>query len=368
MDGDERRLTACHWLLLRLAGTAPDDLITQCRHWLAQRRMLDIGRAVTHAVLSYRIPLTDPDLEVLAGLLTAEGADSVALSLVDVTDLDPMPLYGFAPTRTPVDAATGVVADARPDAAAPADPEDDRQLTAICASEHHLRLRAIWRAWRYPGDGAPWPPPRRVYVVETDPNADLVGIASDLQHRLSTVDEPDPQVEVYPFGTGAALADGTGAGELPSYQRLARAYGALLWAREPDPGVQIAAVFDSVDDSGPWLAPDHATVAEAELANLTRYLRGGEPLLVTMARMADVVDPGRPQRVPINFRTDGFWVWSEATTYYLERYRLAPDPGLLAHIRERRYAVPEVDGAALYRALAVLQEPATDEPAWTYTG
>src|SRR3954470_14755668 len=54
---DARRLGACHWMLLRLAGTASDDLLTQCRHWLAEGRVLDVGRAAAHAVVSHRLRL-----------------------------------------------------------------------------------------------------------------------------------------------------------------------------------------------------------------------------------------------------------------------------------------------------------------------
>jgi hypothetical protein len=70
----------------------------------------------------------------------------------------------------------------------------------------------------------------------------------------------------------------------------------------------------------------------------------------------------------MNFLTDGFWIWCDASTYYLERYGLAPDRGLVGHIRARGFVPPGVDGAALHRALARLDEPVTDEPAWIAGG
>src|SRR4051794_39728824 len=96
---DETRLEACHWLLLRLAGIAQDDLLVQSRRWLHEGRVLDVGRAVAYAALAQRLRLTDQDLDLLTELLAADGADSSALSLVDVTDIDPMPVFGFAPTQ-----------------------------------------------------------------------------------------------------------------------------------------------------------------------------------------------------------------------------------------------------------------------------
>jgi hypothetical protein len=101
-----------------------------------------------------------------------------------------------------------------------------------------------------------------------------------------------------------------------------------------------------------------------EADRLIRYLNGGELLLSTTARLEDAVNPGRGAVVPTNFRTDGHWIWSDATVYYLKQYGLAPDANLIAHIHLRGFVVPEIDGAAIHRALAALQEPQADGPAW----
>jgi hypothetical protein len=123
---DQVRRLACHWLLLRLAGTAPDDLITQCRRWLGQERLLGIGRPVTYAVPSQHFLLANPDIDLLAELLAADGADTSALSMVSVADFDPMPPCGFAPTRARSGAGQCAAADARPGPPlANAEPEDD---------------------------------------------------------------------------------------------------------------------------------------------------------------------------------------------------------------------------------------------------
>ena len=66
----------------------------------------------------------------------------------------------------------------------------------------------------------------------------------------------------------------------------------------------------------------------------------------------------------MNVRTDGVWIWTDATTYYLERYNLRPDRGLLRHIRAADYRMPEVDGVAIHRTTAVLQEPPEGRPLW----
>lgn len=357
---DQVRRLACHWLLLRLAGTAPDDLITQCRQWLDQGQLLDIARSVTYAVLSQHFRLANPDIGLLAELRAADAAGSSALSMVSTADFEPMPPCGFAPTRAALGGGRCAAADARPvPLLADAVPEDEVDRAAIAAADETPAVRALWRVWRFPGDGAPWPPPRRVYVVEVGFNGDLSGIAAETQRRLAAAGEVWPQVEVYPTGLDE--------GELPSYQRLARGNGALLWARDPDPGIRVAELLDVVGEHGGGLASDHPRVPADELIPLLQYLSRGAPLLATTARMDDVLDPSRTGVISMDLRTDGYWIWSEATVYYLRRYRLAPDPALLAHVRERGYRCGDVDGAAVHRALAVLREPATDEPTWVYS-
>jgi hypothetical protein len=348
------RVEACHWLLLRLACSVADDLISQCRRWLGEGRTSEVGRAVTYAVLSQHIPLSDPEIDLLAELLGAAGLDTSALSMVDLLDNESMPKYAFAACHKDVGRGSRLgAADDRP--AAPvteAEPDDDIDRAMLALMNPGTPIRALWRVWRFPGDGAPWPPPRRVYVVEVDRGAELAGVTAWLQDAVAAAGETDPQVEVYPIH-----------GSLPSYQRLARAYGALIWARESDQSLRVATVLHQY---GPGAGLDRTPLEERELARLAEYLSGGEPLLVTTARTNDVISPALGAVVPTNFRTDGRWIWNDATVYYLTHYGLAPEPDLVAHIRRLDFVAPEVDGAAIHRALAALQEPAADEPAWTY--
>ena len=57
--------------------------------------------------------------------------------------------------------------------------------------------------------------------------------------------------------------------------------------------------------------------------------------------------------VPTIIRTDGTWIWTDSTAYYLREYGLQPDADLLAHIRANSYEVPFADGVAIHRATAV---------------
>ena len=358
MTTDEQAME-CHRMLQNIAGAAPDELITQSRFWLADDRRGDLARAVSHAVLTQRLALSDGDAALLAQLLADAGADPAALMTVEPTDLDPAAMHGFAPTRVQTEALVASAASGEPPQVSlthSGDPEDAVDQAVIASATRESDTLGLWRAWRFPGDGAPWPPPRRVYVLEAGPHADLIGITARTQAALIEAGESAPQVEVYPLGA-----------QLPQYQRMARGYGGLLWSRAADTGIQIAVLFDEVDpETGPKMNADHPVVEGEELDKLIGYLRRGEALLVTTARMDDVVDPSQTSAVPMNFLTDGHWIWTDATTYYLERYALRPDPELVEHIRARDYRVGEVDGAAIHRALSVLQEPSDEEPAWTY--
>jgi hypothetical protein len=338
-----------HHLLLRLAGKMPDSMVAQAREWLAAGRLDDAARAVAFTAAAQRVPLMEEDVALLDELLEAGDVDESTLADVEIAEYDAPPWFGFSAGRP----------DAPPPARASDVPLEDIDTVALAAATEASGVRGLWRAWRYPVDGSPWPPPRRVYLVEADEAVDMVALTDRIQRRLAGAGETEPQVETYPVDA-----------DLPAYQRLAIAYGALLWASTPEPDIRIASVFDDVDpETGPLFTDSHPQMEDAdETERVIEYLNAGEPLLVTTAAMDDVVDRSGRNVVPMNFRTDGTWIWTDTTTYYLARHNLAPDPELLDHIRAADYSLPRLDGVAIHRAMAVLQEPPEEEPVWTYNG
>jgi hypothetical protein len=138
------------------------------------------------------------------------------------------------------------------------------------------------------------------------------------------------------------------------------------------PEFAVARVFDFADPvAGPGFRPDHPKTDDpARHAALLAYLRGGEPVLITEARMDDVLDPAAGPVVPGSFRTDGQWIWTDAVAYYLERHSLTPDAELTAHIDQqlRRDPPPPpasedaVNGAASF----LLNPPAGQQKAIWY--
>jgi len=106
----------------------------------------------------------------------------------------------------------------------------------------------------------PWPPPRRVYLVLArlnDPGA-LPAVTGRVQRALARTGEGNPQVESFLDPAG-----------LPVYQRMALASSALLWTDRPAPPVEVADLFDSIDETGgPGFAGSRPALTDLERTEL----------------------------------------------------------------------------------------------------
>ncbi|WP_285599421.1 hypothetical protein [Kineosporia sp. NBRC 101731] len=352
---------AWHTMLLRLAGSLPDDLISEARAWLAEGGTVDVAQAVGFAAATGRVPVLAQDALLMAAELRSAGEDAELVETLDQVDesvILPVP-WVFAPTDPrrqeqgshpgPIDLTSGDVGPMLDDV--------DHAMRLAAGQEHGLV--AVWRAWRTPADGSPWPAPRRVFVVQAGTEVSgeyMIAITGRMQDALAGAGEKNPQVEICGPGT-----------PVPGYQSSACAHAALVWADEPAVPVRMARVFDVVDPQyGPMFAEDHPLIEDLdELTRLLQYLGNGLPVLTTSATMGDILDPDQPDVVPLTFRTDGHWVWTDTISYYLERYGLAPEPELLSYLRLAQDAGPEVSDVALHRVLSFLQRPDEGEPVWT---
>ncbi|ANN15990.1 hypothetical protein SD37_10290 [Amycolatopsis orientalis] len=344
-----------HGMLLRSAGWLPDDMLTHARGLLADDRCGEVARLLMFAGRRTVLPLTEDDLDVLVELLEAEGDDSGSLTEIELAPDDAVPPWRFS--------------------AEWAEPEDDEQgedtnnamLISALAEQDLLAaaagepgLRGLWSAVRSPVDNAPYPLPRVVYVAEVDDSheeaAEPADLTGRLQKSLVAAGERDPQVEVIPLGTNDL-----------GYQRAAQRNGKLIWAADTDSDVKVARVFDKSDpETGPAFDPDRPKIAdEAERERLCEYLESATLLLVTAARLDDIVEPERGATVPTNFYTDGSWVWTDSVTYYLREHHLAPDPELVAHINEIDGPPPLPDTVELGRVMEALTPSEDREPAQT---
>ncbi|MEV8099820.1 hypothetical protein [Kitasatospora sp. NPDC085879] len=331
----------CHRLLLALAGRLPDATLTRLRVFLAADDRSAFAADLGHAVTTEAVALSPPDEDLVAELLEADGLDSSPLDdLPPFTAETALPIHAFTP-HPDGDAHTR-------------GPHDELDRAAVAAVAHTAGIRGLWRSWRWAATDDDIPP-RRIHLVEADRTVDLPALAARLQRDLETWGEPHPQVEAYATGD-----------VLPRYQQLARSHATLLWMPTTRHPLRLAPTFDEPHaPDGPRFFPDHPRMADPdEVALVAAYLWTGEPLLVSSELADDILQPAREAVVPVDIRTDGTWVWTDATTYYLEEYGLQPFAGLLEHIRAAGYIAPEVDGATRHRAIEMLIGADADEPAF----
>jgi hypothetical protein len=349
-----------HQVLLRMAGRVPDDLVTEARTWLAAGQCADVVQALVFGAAASAVPVEVADADLFAEVLAGAGVGTEILDDVQRGEIEGYPPYAMAPVAPEILDEHGDAVPANLDHTGAyanpwgADPVDEAATAAVAVVAGGVSLVGLWRAWRYPANQSPWPPPKRIYLVEAArdvPAGQLPAVATAIQDALVGVGEYDPQVEVVAAG-----------GTEPVYQAWVRGFGALLWAAASTAPLRVARAFDRVDPTtGPAFDPDHPRLDDADQGAVTEYLNAGTPLLSTTVCLPDLVDPSRGEVVPVNLRTDGRWVWADTTTYYLEHHGLAPDPDLLNHVLEVGSQPPEVDSVGLHLAMVALQNSARDQ-------
>ncbi|EFL10836.1 hypothetical protein [Streptomyces sp. AA4] len=119
-------------------------------------------------------------------------------------------------------------------------------------------------------------------------------------------------------------------------------------------------VYDGFDEAENPVVEREALSAE-ERERVLAYLDNAPVILASRSNDTDAFDPSRTDAVPLNFRTDGSWVWPGAVAYYLREHGISPDPELVGHIRAVGYTVPEVDEATRDRMLAAMTSPPAEE-------
>ncbi|GAA1027429.1 hypothetical protein [Amycolatopsis albidoflavus] len=119
-------------------------------------------------------------------------------------------------------------------------------------------------------------------------------------------------------------------------------------------------VYDGFDEAGNPVVEREALSPE-ERERVLSYLDSAPVILASRSNDTDAFDPSRTDAVPLNFRTDGSWVWPGAVGYYLREHGISPDPELVEHIRAANYTVPEVDEATQQRMLAAMTSPPAEE-------
>ncbi|MEU4446034.1 hypothetical protein AB0K14_31800 [Actinosynnema sp. NPDC050801] len=121
---------------------------------------------------------------------------------------------------------------------------------------------------------------------------------------------------------------------------------------QPDGGLRTALVYDGRDEAGHPVV--NRQVIDPQLADaLLTYLEGAPVVLAARNLDVDEFVPS-DQDVPLNFRTDGAWIWAGAVPHYLRKHGLPPEPDLVEHIVARGFRLAEVDEPTRERAVALI--------------
>ncbi|WP_223838284.1 hypothetical protein [Saccharopolyspora pogona] len=315
-----------HDLLLGLAGRVPDEFLATARQQLADGVIDQVAESVCQELAAGGVALPFRQMSVLAEFL----ADSATSTFSRIPIGDEQRVLAWHFTGTPSE---------------PVDVDDVAVAALVAVLSDTTGVRGLWRVWRGPVRGqGPWLP---VYVVEAG-SVDPAGLTGRLQRALAAAGSGVPRVEVVAPG-----------GEVPVYQRAARSYGRLVWAATEPAQLNLARVFDGVDEAGePVFGEDHPRLLDAaERDRVLGYLRAGTVVLDTDSTMDDVVDRLRGSVVPVSFRSDGVWIWPDIVCYYLEQHGLAPDEQLLAHIRNANRPPAPLDAVTVHRVLEYLSSP-----------
>jgi hypothetical protein len=336
------------WRLVQnLADALPDDVTRFARQSLAEGDAARALSALVFACLHTGISLSTVEYAVLAECLLSVSEDISPLDHVTVGDVERPVLFEFVDLPDRGDGNRDAGTAGRPD------DDSDEAITAVAwAIDRSVAARlgtqtsalGIWRAWRYPVTGAPWPPSTPYYLVEAQDEASAIELATVFYGGQDRAAGPgEPVVEVYPTGA-----------ELPPLHRAIQFAGELVFAASPPPRFTFADVFDGDPDADGL--PQHVTrVSQEEAERLISYLLSGTPMLVADAQGEDVLDPARGQSVPLHLRTDGTWVWSDASAYYLREHLIGPPPAFHAYLQTAPDTADRVSDVTLHQAVAWLQ-------------
>jgi hypothetical protein len=219
---DRTRLPELADLLAACAGHFSDELLTAARFWLAEGRGVDVARAVAFAVVHLHVPVAVQHHRTLVDVLATGGVDPVAVRCVEPVN---------PPLTLPFTFVDGGW-------------QGDDALDAAVVSTISVQAGAhgVWRALRLPIDGAPWPAPKRIYLVQTGEGVDVLALTARVQRALAAAGEPAPQVEVYSVGV-----------RLAAYQLTVRRNGVLLWTCQST----VLATNDAVTLNSCSLLPVH---------------------------------------------------------------------------------------------------------------
>ncbi|QIZ39152.1 hypothetical protein [Saccharopolyspora sp. ASAGF58] len=317
-------------LVLCFAGRVPDDGLAIMRTCLADGEEDQVVALLVTAVTTRGLALVQHEMELIQTLAAQHGVRTAELEKAALLAELPLPVAEFS---TPPSDQDGM---------------DQQDAIVVEAASRVGGLLGLWRVVRRSEDSEV-----RLYLGEVEPSSDVVELAAEAQHSL-VESGVEPRIELFTEGT-----------ELTPYHEAALEKAELVWTAVPPPRLRLARTFDGADPArGPYFKPDHPRLPDADAARALSFLRAGETVLSSEARMDDVMEPGQAAPVPVSFRSDGTWIWSDSVIYYLERYQLSPEPDLVDHALTSTTPPSVLSHLTYHHVLAELFAPAPQESMW----
>lgn len=109
-------------------------------------------------------------------------------------------------------------------------------------------------------------------------------------------------------------------------------------------------VFDGHDEQGRPVVTARRPVAQEEISPLRQYLENAPVVVPSQSTDTDQLDPNNTVAVATNWHTDGTWLWQDAVAFYLAQYGVPPQDEFVEQIRQRQFALPEIDDHTLEAA------------------
>jgi len=123
---------------------------------------------------------------------------------------------------------------------------------------------------------------------------------------------------------------------------------------QPQTGeLRTARVYDGKSDDG-RIVVNRQPIDPQLVDGLLAYLESAPVVLAARSYDLDEFSQSGEQDVPLNFRTDGTWIWAGAVPHYLRKYGLPPEPELVAHVVARGFQVAEVSDQTQDRAVSII--------------
>ncbi|MGL5867025.1 MAG: hypothetical protein ACRCYX_14375 [Dermatophilaceae bacterium] len=305
-----------------LLDVLPDDVLTFIRGAVVRGDRDEATLALAFALLRSHTPVTDAEAAALADCLALTGgAPELITDLAASATGRPAVFDVFAYPEVH-ERSTGTGTDA------PLEPSDwGAEADSAVLARVAIAIPGVvgvWRAWLLPATDTPWPPPRPVYLVETSsPEALTDVLARAYGDTPLCTDARDPLVEAYVTGD-----------PLPALHRGVQQEGELVHTAEVERPFQFADLFEG--EPGPdGQPPEMPTVGDDDADRILAYLASVPRLMVASNPADDLLDRDRIGVVPLDLRTDGEWVWADATAYYLAEHRMAPSADFLAYLEQR---------------------------------